>query len=165
MHGLTPDYDRIISSMSIKEKGVSVTDLVQAGRENGLALVPLKASVKDLRRFTKPAILHMQSHDESDGESGHFVVLLRIHSDDSATILDSTLGSIVRTPYADMLTQWSGIILVREVDWNSQAYDDMVVTVAFVCLACLVVLLLLKCAGLAQLFFTTSTARPLDPAL
>lgn len=119
MHGLKPDYNKIISGMTITPQGASVADIVRSSEDNGLPLVAIKANVEDLAQFSMPTIVHYQP----PGELGHYAVLLRVNPDKTFSTIEATRGKVEVQSTGDFLSKWSGVVLIRKSDWIAWEFE------------------------------------------
>ena len=90
--------------------------------EYDLPLIALKAQSGAVDRLPLPAIVHCQNPG-TDG--GHYLVLLRVNTDGTLTILEGTTGRLERWSKGDFYDQWTGVVLVRSDRWDSKRLDPL----------------------------------------
>ncbi|MGO8745185.1 MAG: cysteine peptidase family C39 domain-containing protein [Thermoguttaceae bacterium] len=122
MYGKKADYHILVSKVHLTERGASVADLARVAAEYDLPLIALKAQSSAVDRLPLPAIVHCQNPG-TDG--GHYLVLLRVNTDGTLTILEGTTGRLERWSKGDFYDQWTGVVLVRSDRWDSKRLDPL----------------------------------------
>ena len=121
MYGKKADYHILVSKVHLTERGASVADLARRRRVRPTPDCA-KAQSSAVDRLPLPAIVHCQNPG-TDG--GHYLVLLRVNTDGTLTILEGTTGRLERWSKGDFYDQWTGVVLVRSDRWDSKRLDPL----------------------------------------
>ncbi|MBI3462689.1 MAG: hypothetical protein HY000_06450 [Planctomycetes bacterium] len=113
-YGVEVERERVAEAVPLEARGCSLKHLRDAAARFGLRTAVVRAAPASLDRLVLPAIVHI----DPGGDTGHFLLLLRLNRDPSGgvasvSVLDDCDEDVVEIEYNEFLRQWSGLCLIR----------------------------------------------------
>jgi ABC-type bacteriocin/lantibiotic exporter with double-glycine peptidase domain len=112
LSGVDIDYPALVATISVGDRGVSLSDLHHAAMQHGFQCSVVRSLDLNLSACSTPFIAHMVPKNARSRE-GHFVVVTAVESG-TCDFVDGTSAKLHQLSTSQFREQWSGFALVRD---------------------------------------------------